>query len=101
MMLSRSQNLLSADGNYIQQQARVRCQFYSPAINARYRGWPRLKEIGLADVGKDAIYMAFELTCIAVKLAWSGVNGQDIYEAQISWLTEVGAMPNVKQLTLF
>jgi hypothetical protein len=101
MQVFKTVECRSADGNYIQQQARERGQFLSPAMRGKRNGWPRLQEAGLGHVGKDAIYLAFELTCIAVPMVWAGESGVSIYEAQMAWATEAGFQPIAKQLSLF
>lgn len=101
MSLMRSHNLESADGNYIQNLARKWCQFYSPAIRAKNNGWPMLKEIGMGHIKQDAIYLAFELTCMAVPMAFRGVSGDCIYEMQHEWLKAQGFTPEHKQLSMW
>lgn len=100
MEVSCEVHTLSADGNFIQQQARTRNQFYSPAIRSKCNQWPLLREVGLGHVGKDAIYLAFELTCIAVPMAWRGYSGATIYEAQIEFLRSNGFTPYAVQSRL-
>lgn len=90
LQLGRSHDLRSADGNYIQKMARTNCQFYSPAIPGKNDGWPMLAEIGIGYVRADAIYLAFELTCLGVQMAWSGQSGVNIYDAQMDWLNTAG-----------
>lgn len=101
MEVSRSQDLRSADGNFIQQQARMRCQFYSPGTSAKHDNWPLLKEIGLSSIKQDAIYLAFELTCIAVPMVWAKMSNTDIYDSQMTWLRTQGLHPQMQQLSLW
>lgn len=101
MEITRVQNVVSADGNYIQQQARERGQFYSPLLRGKRNGWPRLQEAGLGHVKHDAIYLAFELTCIAVPMVWSGASGTCIYDAQMAWLEANEFSVFARQLSLF
>ncbi len=90
---------LSADGNYIQQQARSLCQFYSPSFRAKNNQWPKLSEAGIY-TKHDSPYLAFELTCIGVPMAWNGANGQEIWQAQLAYLDSIG-QPRAVQETLF
>jgi hypothetical protein len=99
MQIAREQNLLSADGNFIQQQARMRCQVYSPSVRGKRNGWPMLKDMGVY-IRQDAIYIAFELTCIGVQMAWNGAKGSQIYEAQISHLESIDLLPQFVQQPL-
>jgi hypothetical protein len=92
--------IVSADGNYIQNLARRYCQFYSPNKSTRNRCWPRLREVGL-NIKHDAPYIAFELTCIAVPMAWRGATGQEIWAAQLEHLKSVGLEPSHLQMNLF
>lgn len=101
MTLSRTHDLQSADGNYIQNLARRWCQFYSPSVRAKNNGWPMLKEVGLGHKEIDAIYLAFELTCIAVPMAFHGQSGRRIYEAQMSWLESQGMQPDLVQSSIW
>jgi len=101
MQMNRTHDLQSADGNYIQNLARRWCQFYSPSVRAKNNGWPMLKEVGLGHRTIDAIYLAFELTCIAVPMAFNGISGRCIYEAQISWLTDQGLLPDLVQSSIW
>jgi hypothetical protein len=96
MHFARLMNMVSADGNYIQNLARRNCQFYSPGKSAKNRCWPSLREAGLV-IEWDAPYIAFELTCIAVPMAWRGCSGQDIWAAQLEWLTKAGIKPRYHQ----
>jgi len=100
LQLKRTHDLRSADGNYIQKLARINCQFYSPAIPAKNHGWPMLREVGMGYIKNDAIYTAFELTCIGVQMAWRGESGAAIYEAQVDWLEENGYPVAYKPLRL-
>lgn len=100
MHVARQVDVISADGNYIQEQARKRCQFYSPTIPGKHFGWPRLSEFGIY-IKHDAPYVAFELTCIGVPMAWNGHTGQDIVEAQRAWLKTIDLLPLEKQMKLF
>jgi hypothetical protein len=94
MNLTRGLDVRSADGNYIQTMARRHCAFYSPGFRAKHHGWPKLKEVGLSFVRKDAIYLAFELTCIAIQMAWRGKSGASIYRAQLAHLDGTGVRPS-------
>lgn len=99
--MSQTDGLVSADGNYIQNMARRHCMLYSPAVRANNNGWPQLREFGLAYMEKDAIYLAFELTCMAVPMAFAGCSGQEIYNAQWEWLLDQGYQAESIQLQLF
>jgi hypothetical protein len=92
MDVASKTDCISADGNFRQQQARERCQFYSPSRPAKHKGWPRLSEAGLY-IRRDAPYLAFELTCIAEPMAWRGCSGQEIWEAQLAYLISIGKRP--------
>jgi len=101
MDLARSLDVQSADGNYIQSMARKYAQFYSPsASRAKNRSWPTLTGAGLL-VEWDAPYVAFELTCIAVPMAWNGCTGQQIWSAQLEFLRSIGIEPIAHQERLF
>lgn len=100
LQLARTHNTESADGNYIQNMARRRNQFYSPSVRARSNGWPMLREFGIY-LKQDAIYLAFELTCIAVPMAFNGASGSAIRDAQWSYLTERGIIPDMIQTSMF
>lgn len=97
--LTRTHDVQSADGNYIQNLARKYNQFYSPGRGVKNRNWPMLREIGI-NVKTDAIYLAFELTCIAVPMIFRGAKAHDVYEAQLSYLESIGLKPAMKQLSL-
>ena len=101
MDLARKLDVQSADGNYIQLMARKYVQFYSPGTRARNRHWPRLKSDADIHIEWDAPYVAFELTCIAVPMAWSGASGQSIWERQLIFLEEMGITPSHVQHRLF
>lgn len=92
MDIHRKIGILSADGNMIAKMAR-KCQFYSPGFRAKNNSWPRLKEAGLGFISQDAIYLAMHLTCIAVPLAWDGISGTNIYEAQLAYLESQNIKP--------
>ncbi len=94
--LSRRLDVRSIDNNYIQEAAR-RAQFRSPATPAKRYGWPTLKESGLGHL-HDAPYIAFELTCIAVTMAWQDKGAHEVLEAQRAWLQNQGHMIPARQL---
>ena len=94
-------DMRSADGNYIQNMARRWNMFYSPSVKAKNNGWPQLREFGLEFMKKDAIYLAFELTCIGVPMAFNGATGRVIYNAQFEFLREQGLTPSHIQLDLW
>lgn len=99
MEVARTVNVISADGNYIQNVARKFSQFYAPGMIAKHQSWPTLRSIGHGNKKQDAIYLTFELTCIAVPMAWRGESGARIHEAQISFLERHGYRVN-RQLVL-
>lgn len=101
MSMMRTHDLRTADGNYIQNLARKYCQFYSPSVRARSNGWPMLREFGLGFQKEDAIYLAFELTCIAVPMAFRGETGKNIFDAQWEWLHAQGIYPEQVQLAMW
>lgn len=94
-------DLVTADGNYIQNLARRRCQFYSPGIRAKSNGWPLMREVGLGHLATDSIYVAFELTCIAVPMAFNGRPAHEIYEAQVAWLMSENIEPAMIQKSMW
>jgi hypothetical protein len=100
MDVASKTDCVSADGNFRQQQARERCQFYSPSRPARHKGWPRLSEAGLY-IRHDAPYLAFELTCIAEPMAWRGCSGQEIWDAQLAYLDSAGITTDAIPAPLF
>lgn len=100
MEVAREVDCQSADGNYIQNLARLNCQFYSPAFRSKHRGWPYLREASVY-IKRDAPYLAFELTCIGVPMAWRGANGQEIWQAQLDYLISIGKAPANVQESLF
>ena len=97
--VSRTVDLQSADGNYIQNLARRNCQFYSPAMPGKNHSWPHLREAGIY-IAHDAPYVAFELTCIGVPMRWKGHTAGDIKDAQLAWLSSIGKRPPIEQLRL-
>lgn len=100
MHLANQLDVVTADGNYIQNMARRYCQFYSPAKRAKSRGWPTLREAALV-IDWDAPYIAFELTCIAVPMVWAGATGQEVWEVQLNWLESVDINPSIHQQSLW
>lgn len=97
MRLARVLDVRSADGNFIQNMARAHCQVFTPGFEARHHGWPTLRELGLS-IAHDAPYLAFELTCIGVQMAWEGATGTAIYAAQLAHLRAAGITPQARQL---
>ena len=70
-------NVVSADGNYIAKMAQKWNQFWvmAPALYAKDRRWPRLREAdgrawGDGSSTADAPYEAFRRSCINVLAAW-------------------------------
>jgi hypothetical protein len=100
MEIARQVDVKSADGNYIQNVARNFCQFYSPGTITKHNSWSTLRYLGLGHIRQDAIYLAFELTCIAVPMAWNGQSGSQIHDAQISFLESQGFKP-ARQMSLW
>lgn len=92
---ARIADVQSADGNYTARMSRM-CMAYVPGYRAKTHSWPRLSEFGVYQK-KDAIYTAFELTCMAVQMSWAGESSPAIQDAQIVWLKSQGYLPN-KQL---
>lgn len=92
LRISREADVISADGNFIQRLALPTCQFYCPAIRGKNRMWPNLREASIF-VEHDAPYLAFELTCIAVPMAFRGCTGQEIWEAQFAFLESIDKYP--------
>lgn len=100
MRVAREVDCLSADGNYAQRAARQYGQVYSPSIiDNKKRSWPRLSRF-CGYRGIDSQYYAFELSSIAIPMAWKGHRGTDIYDAQLAKLDELGIAPEKRQLTL-
>lgn len=98
MHVAHHADVRSVDGNYAQRLARY-CQVYSPAVPEQRHGWPRLSRLaGIRPI--DSIYIAFELSCIAIPMAWRGENGPNIYEAQMAWLESQGLASSIRQLKL-
>jgi len=100
MGLARRLAVESADGNYIQNMARRAAQFYSPAVCGKNANWPTLREAAI-DVRINAPYIAFELTCIGVPLAWRGASSAEIWEAQLEFLKLIELRPYARQLRLW
>lgn len=100
MDVARKTDCHSADGNYIQNMARRNCHFYCPGSRSKHNNWPTLREAGLY-IAWNAPYAAFELTCIAVPMAWAGYSGADIYEAQMSFISSIGMPPAITQKRMF
>ncbi len=99
MEVDREIDLQSADGNYSQRLSRSGLT-YSPAIPEQHHGWPRLSRLaGFKPV--DSLYISFELSCIAIPMAWSGESGPAIYDAQMAWLADQGLAPSQHQISLF
>lgn len=62
----------SADGNYAQKIALSYAQFFAPGHSAtRDRYWPKWNDV-YHEIGLDAHYHAFELSCINIRAAWNG-----------------------------
>lgn len=94
-------DLQSADGNFIQNMATKHAQFYSPGLYmGKRRKWPGLREAGIR-ITQDAPYIAFELTCIAVPMAWNKQPAPIIWEAQLAFLRRLGIAPESTQDALF
>jgi ribosomal protein S18 acetylase RimI-like enzyme len=74
LKLSHYMNVASADGNYAQKMAIKFNQFFvgGTAHWANNRWWPKLQESKLGHIGNDAIYLAFELSCINIRALWHG-----------------------------
>jgi GNAT superfamily N-acetyltransferase len=87
-------NVVSADGNYIQERANKN-QFFSSggARYARNRYFPLLQEAGLGHFDSDTPYIAFELSVINMKAAWAGCNATMRY-AHEGDLQQVKAIAN-------
>lgn len=99
MEVARRANAVSADGNYAQRLA-LWCMLYSPAQPEQKHGWPRLSRL-IGHRPEDSIYLSFELSCIAIPMAWHGYTGADIYEAQMSWLKSKDLAPEKQQARMF
>lgn len=101
MRVASQIDCVSADGNYRQRVALSWCKFYSPGYpGARTRNWPILRDAGIY-LGRDAIYIAFELTCIAEPMAWRGYSGHEIWDVQREYLDGLGIVPTVIPTPLF
>lgn len=96
-------NAVSADGNYAHKMAMRYNQYYAAGGMCRYaknRYWPQLKETALGHIDQDALYMAFELSCINIKAEWQGASCSIRYAAESDipvikrianqWKTELG-----------
>lgn len=67
--------IASVDGNYLQKMAIQYKQWFANGT-ARYannRFYPRLDDV-YQDVSEDGMYMAFELSCMNLQVAWSGAS---------------------------
>jgi hypothetical protein len=94
-------NVVSADGNYAQKMATRWNQFYAngAATYCKDRYWARVNEI-YPHMEQDAIYFAFELSCINIKAMWLGCNTMirfavekdlvDIQRIARQWRDELG-----------
>ena len=94
MKLANYMTVASADGNYAQKIAVRFNQFFAAGGTARWaknRWWPQLQESVFGHVSEDAIYLAFELSCINIRAAWSGCT------ATIRYAVE-GDLPAVKRI---
>lgn len=99
--VSRFADVHSVDGNYLQRIAREWCEVFSPAaIDYKRAGYVRLRMFS-GFVGRDSMYLAFELSLIGVRMLWEGFDGQAIYEAQIAFLDSIGLSPEKRQVRLF
>ena len=63
--------VVSVDGNVIRKMAK-RCLFWAPgtATGSKNRFFPSLKDVGLGHLGRDAMYEAFERSCVNVTREW-------------------------------
>lgn len=77
-------NVVSADTNYHQKQAKGINQFFTNggATWAKTRHFPRLDESPFGRVEHNAPYFAFELSCMNIQAAWAGCH------AVIRWAVE-------------
>jgi hypothetical protein len=96
--VSRFVDVQSADGNYTARMARMG-QAFVPGFPARNHSWPKLREIGIYQ-RTDAIYIAFELTCLAVEMMWNGATTPVIRDAQFEWIKSNGHSA-MRQLAMF
>lgn len=100
----------SADGNYVQNQAVKRNQFYVPAKVAwsSNSSFPRLSDVFLEGIREDAPYHAFRLSCINLFNAWHGARHaiaygvprdlEDITRIARQWSKELGFVRKVALL---
>jgi ribosomal protein S18 acetylase RimI-like enzyme len=67
---------ISMDGNYTQKMASQYNQFFTNgcATYAKNRFWPQLQETQIGFVDEDALYIAFELSCINFNAALAGCD---------------------------
>lgn len=63
--------VVSIDGNVVRKMAK-RCLFWVPgtAAASKNRFFPSLGDVGLGGIGRDAIYEAFERSCVNVTREW-------------------------------
>jgi hypothetical protein len=75
MRIAHYLDVKSADGNFIQRLAKDWCTSWVPSSDrtGRQRHRVQLKEIGLGDWGRDAIYEAFRRSCANVIAAWKSL----------------------------
>ena len=83
MAMGHYLNVVSADGNYIAKMAQKWNQFWvmAPALYAKDRRWPRLREAdgrawGDGSSTADAPYEAFRRSCVNVMAAWRALEAQ-------------------------
>lgn len=80
MNLARYLNVVSVDCSVTAYMARLKCAFWTPkrAHGAKSTYWAQLREVGLKDFGKDAIYEAFRRSCENVIAAWQCFDAKGV-----------------------